>query len=80
VPGIILGGAVTRRLPPGSGNRHPDNKPPLDWALRGVDMDSNAIDGSTFKLYQKGTTTQIAAQVSYNASTDTAKLDPTKTT
>jgi hypothetical protein len=43
-------------------------------------MDSNAIDGSTFKLYQKGTTTQIAAQVSYNASTDTAKLDPTKTT
>jgi alpha-tubulin suppressor-like RCC1 family protein len=32
-----------------------------------------------FKLFKKGTTTQIAAQVSYNADTDTAKLDPTNT-
>jgi hypothetical protein len=40
-------------------------------------MDSNTIDETTFKLYKKGSTTQIPAQVSYNANTDTAKLDPT---
>jgi Tol biopolymer transport system component len=39
-------------------------------------MDSNTIDGSTFQLFKKGTTTQIAATVSYNADTGTAKLDP----
>jgi hypothetical protein len=41
------------------------------------EMDSNTIDGTTFMLFEKGTTKQIAAQVSYNADTDTAKLDPT---
>jgi Tol biopolymer transport system component len=41
------------------------------------EMDSTTIDGTTFQLFKKGTTTQIAAQVSYNADTDTAKLDPT---
>ena len=41
------------------------------------DMDSNTIDGTTFQLFKKGTTTQIPATVSYNADTDTAKLDPT---
>jgi hypothetical protein len=40
-------------------------------------MDSNIIDATTFKLFKKGTTTQIPAQVSYNADTNTAKLDPT---
>jgi hypothetical protein len=40
-------------------------------------MNSTTIDGTTFQLFKKGTTTQIAAQVSYNADTDTAKLDPT---
>jgi predicted outer membrane repeat protein len=40
-------------------------------------MDSDTIDGTTFQLFEKGTTTQIAAQVSYNADTHTAKLDPT---
>jgi Tol biopolymer transport system component len=40
-------------------------------------MDSNTINGTTFKLFKKGTTTQIPAQVSYNADTNTAKLDPT---
>jgi hypothetical protein len=40
-------------------------------------MDSGTIDGTTFQLFKKGTTTQIAAMVSYNADTDTAKLDPT---
>lgn len=41
------------------------------------EMDSNTIDDTTFQLFKRGTTTQIAAQVSYNADTDTAKLDPT---
>jgi hypothetical protein len=41
------------------------------------EMDSTTIDGTTFQLFKKDTTTQIAATVSYNADTDTAKLDPT---
>ena len=41
------------------------------------EMDSNTINGQTFKLFKKGTTNQISAQVSYNPDTDTAKLDPT---
>jgi dipeptidyl aminopeptidase/acylaminoacyl peptidase len=41
------------------------------------EMDSNTIDGTTFQLFKKGTTIQIPATVSYNADTDTAKLDPT---
>jgi hypothetical protein len=40
-------------------------------------MESNSIDGTTFNLFKEGSTTQTAAQVSYNADTDTAKLDPT---
>jgi hypothetical protein len=40
-------------------------------------MDTNTINGQTFKLFKKGSTTQIAAQVSYSVSTRTAKLDPT---
>jgi hypothetical protein len=32
---------------------------------------------SAFKLFKKGSTTQIAAQVSYDAATDTATLNPT---
>jgi hypothetical protein len=32
---------------------------------------------NAFKLFKKGSTTQIGAQVSYSASTRTAKLDPT---
>jgi hypothetical protein len=42
------------------------------------EMDSTTINDTTYKLFKKGTTTQIPAQVSYNADTDTAKLDPTK--
>jgi hypothetical protein len=41
------------------------------------EMDSKTIDGTTFQLFKKGTTTQIPAQVTYKADTDTAKLDPT---
>ena len=39
-------------------------------------MRPSSITGQSFKLFKKGTTTQIAAQVSYNADTETAKLDP----
>jgi N-acetylglucosamine-6-sulfatase len=39
-----------------------------------------SINGNTFKLFKKGSTTQkIAAAVSYDAGTDTATLDPTNT-
>ena len=45
------------------------------------DMDASSISGQTFKLFKKGSTTQIAAQVSYpddpNSPPHTAKLDPT---
>jgi probable HAF family extracellular repeat protein len=41
------------------------------------EMDSETINGTTFTLFEKGTTTQIPATVSYNADTDTVKLDPT---
>jgi len=41
------------------------------------EMDSNTINDTTFQLFEKGTTNQIDATVSYNANTDTAKLDPT---
>jgi CSLREA domain-containing protein len=35
----------------------------------------SSITGQTFKLFKKGSTTKKAATVSYNADTDTAKLD-----
>ena len=38
---------------------------------------SSSINGTTFKLFKQGTTTKIAAAVSYEASTDTATLNPT---
>jgi arylsulfatase A-like enzyme len=41
------------------------------------DMMVSSINTTTFKLLQKGSTTQIAAALSYDASTDTATLDPT---
>jgi N-acetylglucosamine-6-sulfatase len=37
----------------------------------------SSINGQTFKLFEKGSTTKIAAAISYSASTDTATLDPT---
>jgi hypothetical protein len=40
------------------------------------DMEASSINGSTFKLVRKGSTTKIPATVSYDASTDTATLDP----
>jgi Bacterial Ig-like domain/FG-GAP-like repeat len=40
------------------------------------EMDASSITGTTFKLTKKGSTTKIGASVSYEASTDTAKLDP----
>jgi hypothetical protein len=40
------------------------------------DMDASSINGTTFKLSKKGSTAKIAAAVGYDASTDTATLDP----
>jgi hypothetical protein len=40
-------------------------------------MKASKINNETFMLFKNGSTTQIAAQVSYNADTDTAKLNPT---
>jgi N-acetylglucosamine-6-sulfatase len=40
------------------------------------DMNGATITGNTFKLFKKGSTTKIAAAVSYDASTDTASLNP----
>jgi hypothetical protein len=42
-------------------------------------MDPSSINGKTFKLFRKGSTTKIAATVSYpdpNSLPNTAKLDP----
>jgi hypothetical protein len=40
------------------------------------DMMASCIDGTTFKLFKKGSTTKIAATVSYDTSTRTATLNP----
>jgi N-acetylglucosamine-6-sulfatase len=41
------------------------------------DMMASSITGQTFKLMEQGSTTRIAAALSYDESTDTATLDPT---
>ena len=40
------------------------------------DMMASSIDGTTFKLFKKGSTTKIAATVSYDPKTRIATLDP----
>jgi hypothetical protein len=40
------------------------------------DMDALSLNGRTFKLFKKGTTTKLSVTVSYDAVTDTAMLDP----
>jgi hypothetical protein len=42
-----------------------------------TDGDASTINGNTFKLFKKGSTTKIAAAVNYDDATDTATLDPT---
>jgi hypothetical protein len=37
----------------------------------------STINGTAFQLFKKGSSKKLAAAVSYSASTDTAKLDPT---
>jgi hypothetical protein len=37
----------------------------------------STINGTAFQLFKKGSIKKLAAAVSYSASTDTAKLDPT---
>jgi N-acetylglucosamine-6-sulfatase len=41
------------------------------------DMKATSINATTFKLFERGTTTQVAGSVSYSASTDKATLNPT---
>jgi hypothetical protein len=42
------------------------------------DMLASSINAKTFKLFKKGSTIKVAASVSYDAATDRATLDPTK--
>jgi Bacterial Ig-like domain len=48
----------------------------MDASPTEVDGDPSTITGTTFKLMKAGTTTPIGALVSYNATTNKAKLDP----
>jgi hypothetical protein len=41
------------------------------------DMKASTINGTTFKLFEKGSTTKVGATVSYNATLDRAILNPT---
>jgi Tol biopolymer transport system component len=41
------------------------------------DMRASTINGQTFKLFRKGSTTKVGASVSYSASTHKATLNPT---
>jgi hypothetical protein len=41
-------------------------------------MLASTINTTTFKLFKKGSTTQLVAAVSYDASTDTATLNPNR--
>jgi hypothetical protein len=40
-------------------------------------MRGSTINGTTFKLFKKGSTTKVGATVSYNATLDSATLNPT---
>jgi hypothetical protein len=40
-------------------------------------MMSSSINGTTFKLFKKGSTTKLSASVSYDGATKKATLDPT---
>ena len=40
---------------------------------------ASSITGQTFELFENGSTTKVAATLSYQPSTDTAMLDPTGT-
>ena len=53
-----------------------NNAPDQVYLTFSEDMDASSITGTTFKLTKKGSTKKIGAAVSYEASTDTAKLDP----
>jgi subtilisin-like proprotein convertase family protein len=41
------------------------------------DMQARTINNATFKLFKRGSTTKVGASVSYDATADKAKLDPT---
>ncbi len=40
-------------------------------------MKASTVNGTTFKLFKKGSTTRLGASVSYDATAHTAMLDPT---
>ncbi len=42
------------------------------------DMMASTINGTTFKLYEKGANISVKARVAYEANTKTARLNPTK--
>jgi hypothetical protein len=42
------------------------------------DMMASTINGTTFKLYEKGANIPVKARVTYDADTKTARLNPTK--
>jgi len=48
----------------------------MDASPTATDGDPSTITGTTFKLMKAGTTIPIGAVVSYNATTNKAKLDP----
>jgi CSLREA domain-containing protein len=48
----------------------------MDASPTATDGDPSTITGTTFKLMKAGTTTAIGAVVSYNATSNKAKLDP----
>jgi glucose/arabinose dehydrogenase/PKD repeat protein len=66
-----LSKTVTREVQP---NRAPTTNVTATFS---EDMMLSSINAKTFKLLEKGTTTKIGASLSYDASTDTATLDPT---
>lgn len=43
------------------------------------DMNGSTINATTFKLFERGSTTEVGATVSYDAATDSATLDPATT-
>ncbi|HEX2741343.1 MAG TPA: Ig-like domain-containing protein [Rubrobacter sp.] len=68
--------AITRVTPaPGSTGVSPTKNVSV---LFSEAMQKSAVNGTTFSLMKKGTTTPVSASVSYNAATTTATLNPSR--
>jgi hypothetical protein len=61
---------------PSADARGVDPALPYVTATFSEDMLVSSINGKIFKLFKKGSTTKLAATVSYDDATDTATLDP----